>query len=187
MKMLRIAALLVFLCILISNANAFDTAGKFGMGIRCWGIPIITFSNMKFGISNQFELEPSLGYYKWKNKWVYGGGSDESTNSTLLFSATGNINAVKAARSNFQIKLGGLYAKTTSSYLSAGFESKSTTTGYAIIGGIGIEHFVNDNFAINIGALSGLWSSSPDDSDNSFSFTTFGSQLVDFSLVWYLK
>ena len=183
--MLRIVALLVFLCILVSNANAFDTAGKFGMGIRCWGIPIITFSNMKFGLSNQFELEPSVGYYKWKNS--YAAGSGESTNSTLLFSAIGNINTVKAARSNFQIKLGGLYAKTTSSYSSAGFENKSTTTGYAIIGGIGIEHFVNDNFAINVGALSGFWTSSPDDSDASFSFTTFGSQLVDFSLVWYLK
>jgi len=184
MKIFRIAVLGIFFCILVSNANAFDTAGKFGMGIRCWGIPIITFSNIKFGVSNQFELEPSVGYYKWKNSY---GADSESANSTLLFSVIGDINAVKAARSNFQIKLGGLFAKTTSSYSSTGYESKSTTTGYAIIGGMGIEHFVNDNFAINVGALSGFWASSPDDSDASFSFTTFGSQLVDFSLVWYLK
>jgi len=184
MRLSRFFVLLILLCVVVSNANAFDTAGKFGMGVRFWGTPIITFSNVRFGISNQIGFEPSIGYHTWKNK--YDSDSESSTN-LLLFSTILNLNTIKAERSNFHIKFGGVYSKMTSKYSFMGSESSSTTTGFAILGGFGIEHFVNDNFGINVGTLSGFWTSSPDDSDASFSLTSFSSQLVDFSLVWYLR
>ncbi len=184
MRVFRIIVFAVLLCAIISNASAFDTSGKFGMGIRFWGTPIITFSNMKFGLSDKMGLEPSFGYYSWKDD--YGDGY-ESSNSIFLISVVGDINAVKAVRSNFMIKLGGAYAKMKSSYSNPYSSGSSSSRGTAILAGIGIEHFVNDNFAVNVGALSGYWTSSPDDSDASFSFTSISSQLVDFSLVWYLK
>lgn len=183
MKVSRVIAVVFFLCVMVTSAIAFDSGGKFGMGIRFWGTPIITFSTIKFGISNQIGLEPSLGYYNWKDKYA----DTERSNSMMVLSVIFDINAIKAPRSNFMIRLGGVYPRMTSSYSYPGFESSSTTTGFAILGGIGIEHFVNDNFAVNVGALSGYWTQSPDDSDASSSFMSISSQLVDFSLVWYLK
>lgn len=181
--MVRILAVGVLSCVFISNAGAFDTAGKFGMGLRFWGTPIITFSNMKIGLTNTLQLEPSMGYHSWIQDY----GENEYSNSLLIFSLIGDINAVRADRSNFVVKIGGAFGKTSSSYSSLYDKSSTSSTEVALLGGIGIEHFVNDNFAVNVGALSGFWLSSDDDSDASYSLTSFGNQLVDFSLVWYLR
>ena len=183
MRIFRIFIFVFLFCALVTNASAFDTAGKFGMGVRFWGTPIITFSNIKFGVNNQFGLEPSLGYHSWTSS----SNGSESTNNIMLFSVVADFNAIKAARSNFLLRFGGIYSKAKSSYSYDGFDSSSTTTGWGVLWGIGIEHFVNENFAINVGALSGYWNSSPDDSDASTSLMSFSSQLVDFSLVWYLR
>jgi hypothetical protein len=183
MNMVRMVMVAILLCVLATSAIAYNSAGKFGMGIRFWGTPVITFSTLKFGISEQIGLEPSLGYYTWKDEYM----DSERSNSMLLLSAIVDINAIKAPRGNFMLRLGLIYPRLSSSYSSAGYESSSTSTGFAILGGIGMEHFVNDNFAVNVGTLSGYWTQSPDDVDASSSFMSISSQLVDFSLVWYLK
>jgi len=183
MRMRWILGFCIVFCLLASNSSAFDTAGKFGMGIRLWGTPIITFSNMTIGVSNLVGLEPSMGFYKWTDK----SDSYESSNSMLILSLISNVKAVRADRSNLVIKLGGLFGRITSSYSSPFGESSTSYGNFALLGGVGIEHFVNSNFSVNVGALSGFWTGSPEDSDASISLTTFGNQLVDFSLIWYLK
>lgn len=183
MRMGRILFVCLIFCTIASNATAFDTRGKFGMGIRLWGTPIITFSNMTVGVSNLVGFEPSMGLYKWTDKY----GSYESSNTMLILSVLANLKPVRAHRSNLVVKIGGLFGEVSSSYSSPWGESSTTYTQLALLTGIGIEHFVNDNFSVNVGALSGVWKSDREDSDTSISIVAFGNQLVDFSLVWYLK
>ena len=127
MKTPRIFLAGALLCALVSNAHAFDTAGKFGMGFRFLGTPVVAFTNMKIGLVNAFGLEPSAGYYTWKDEYKGPYYSSESTNSMLIFSLMGDINAIKAKRSNLVLKLGAAYASTRSHYSSDGTES--TTSG----------------------------------------------------------
>ncbi len=56
------------LAMLVSSVSAYDTKGKFGMGIKIWGTPVLLFSNMKIGVSNGFSLEPSVGFHQLKLK-----------------------------------------------------------------------------------------------------------------------
>ncbi len=181
MKKLALLSIVVFSV----SLGAYDTAGKFGMGVRFWGSPIITFSDIKYGITNIIEIEPSLGYYSTTSSYEY-----SSSKNNLFFAALlTNIKPIRTDRANLLIKIGGLYAKNSYSYSYEPpyeYEYSSTTNNYAILFGIGIEHFVNDNFSVNVGALSGYWRRSPEDSESRFSFTGIGSQIVDFSLVWHL-
>jgi hypothetical protein len=148
------------------SLGAYNTAGKFGMGVRFWGSPIITFSNVQIGVSNYVSLEPSIGFYKISEEYY---SSDFFAASMLA-----NFKPIRKERSNLLLKLGGLYLG------GEGYKS------YAVLFGLGIEHFINDNFSVNVGALSGIWNSSSD-YGYSTTLTTFGSQLVDFSLVWHLE
>jgi hypothetical protein len=175
--MKKLALLSMF--VLCLNVHAYDTAGKFGMGVRFWGTPLITFTNIKYGLNNNIDLEPSFGYYRVGYDYEY-----YTASSNLFFvSLLTNIKPIRTKRSNLLIKLGGLYARNSTSYDTYSYG----TNGLALLFGLGIEHFVNDNFSVNVGALSGYWHTSPDDSDASFSFTGIGNQLVDFSLVWHLE
>jgi len=148
------------------SLGAYDTSGKFGMGVRFWGSPIITFSNVQIGVSNYVSLEPSVGFYKISDDYY---SSDFFAASLLA-----NFKPIRKARSNLLLKLGGL------------FLGGSGSDSYALLFGLGVEHFINDNFSVNVGALSGIWHSSSD-YGYSTTLTTFGSQLVDFSLVWHLE
>lgn len=195
-KTTRILVAAGLLCALVGYADAFDTAGKLGMGFRFWGTPIITFSSMKVGVTNRFGLEPSAGYYGWKDKYTFTdpfSGSTyttESTSSMLLMSLVTDIKAILAERSNFVVRLGGAYASVRTTYTdSSGIKDERSTPHLALLGGIGIEHFVNPNFSVNVGTLSGYWTSSEEDDDweSSLSLTSFNNQLVDLSLVWYLQ
>ncbi len=168
------------------NVRAYNTVGKFGMGIRFWGSPIITFSNVKYGINNLIEIEPSVGYYNTQRSSDYYRSKDNLFFAVLLT----NFKPIRTERANLLIKIGGLYAKNSSSYSYESpyddYDYSYTTNNYAVLFGIGIEHFVNDNFSVNVGALSGYWRRKPEDSEVNYSFTGIGSQLVDFSLVWHL-
>jgi hypothetical protein len=174
------------------SVSAYNTAGKFGMGIRFWGSPIITFSDVKYGINNLIEIEPSIGYFATKNDAEYDYSSYNSKDNLFLALLLTNFKPIRTERANLLIKFGGLYAKNSSSYSSSyddySYSYSSTTNNYAVLFGIGIEHFVNDNFSVNVGAISGYWWNKPEDTEYSenFSLTGIGSQLVDFSLVWHL-
>ena len=185
---------LALVCIVVSSLglSAYDTAGKFGVGVRFWGSPIITFSNIKYGISNLIEVEPSVGYYTTNRERDYDGGYYNSKENTFFVLLLTNFKPIRTDRANLLIKFGGLYARNSDSYSYSYdgyfYDYSSTTNNYAILFGLGLEHFVNDNFSVNVGALSGYWRSKPEDDvySESFSLTGIGSQLVDFSLVWHL-
>ncbi len=160
---------LALLSIVVSSLSlsAYDTAGKFGMGVRFWGSPIITFSNVQIGVNNYLSLEPSIGFYNISY-------DDYGSSHLVAASMLANFKPIRKERSNLLLKLGGL--------LLGGEGADS----YALLFGLGIEHFINDNFSVNVGALSGIWHSSSD-YGYSTTLTSFGSQLVDFSLVWHLE
>ncbi len=158
--------LLLSIFVLCLNVSAYDTGGRFGMGVRFWGTPLITFADVKVDVSNVIEFEPSIGYYNID--YGEGAGYDHLLITSLLM----NIKPVRAERANLLFKLGGLF-------------SNNYYTTFAILLGLGIEHFVNDNFSINAGILSGFAHTSSD--GYSASLTTVGTQIADFSLVWYLK
>ena len=174
MKKLALLSTVVFSL----SVSAYNTGGKFGMGVRFWGSPIITFSNIKYGLNNYIDIEPSFGYYSVG----YDYGYYDASSNLFFVSLLTNIKPIRTERSNLLIKLGGLYARNSTTYDTYSYG----TNGFALLFGLGIEHFVNDNFSVNVGALSGYWHASPDDSDASFSFAGIGSQIVDFSLVWHL-
>lgn len=188
MKKLALCSIIVFSL----SLGAYDTGGKFGIGVRFWGSPIITFSNIKYGISDLIEVEPSIGYYTTKSERDYDGGYYNSKDNILFAVFLTNFKPIRTDRANLLIKFGGLYARNSRSYVYSYdgyfYDYSSTTNNYAILFGLGIEHFVNDNFSVNVGALSGYWRSKPEDDvySESFSLTGIGSQLVDFSLVWHL-
>ena len=172
--------LVLMLLFVVLSVCAYETAGKFGMGVKFWGSPIITFSNVKYGISDIIGIEPSIGYYNLTREY----DTNEYSDDIFFISLICNFKPIRANRSNLIIKLGGIYANTSTSYPAS---PVSPTDNYAILFGIGIEHFINDNFSVNVGALSGYWKSSFEEEEYSMTLKSFGSQLVDFSLVWYLK
>jgi hypothetical protein len=174
------------------SLGAYDTAGKFGMGVRFWGSPIITFSTVKYGISNLIEIEPSIGYYTTKSEDEFDGGFRDSEENILFAVLLTNFKPIKTERSNLLIKFGGLYARNSHSYSylydDYSYAYSSTTNNYVILFGLGIEHFINDNFSVNVSALSGYWRSKSEEDvySENFSLTGIGSQIVDFSLIWHL-
>ena len=185
---------LALLGIIISSLGlaAYDTSGKFGMGVRFWGSPIITFSTLKYGLSDLTEIEPFLGYYSTKEDEEFDEGFYNSKDNILFAGLLTNFKVVKTERSNLLIKFGGLYARNSHSYSylydDYSYAYSSATNNYVILFGLGIEHFVNDNFSVNVGALSGYWRRKDEDDGPSenFSLTGIGSQIVDFSLIWHL-
>ena len=166
--------LILILFVVSLSVLAYDTSGKFGMGIRFWGSPIITFSSIKYSLNNLFEIEPSVGYYKWS----YDYDTYEYSNDLLFISLINNIKVLRASRSNLMLKIGGVYATFTTSY---GDDESYKNDNYAFLYGIGLEHFINANFSVNVGALSGFWKSSDEDTDYSSTLNVLGSQIVDFS------
>jgi len=159
------------------------------MGFRFLGTPVVAFTNMKIGLVDALGLEPSAGYYTWKDEYSGPYYSSESTNSMLIFFLMGDINAIRAKRSNLVLKLGAAYGSIRSHYSSDGTESTASTPHFAVLGGIGIEHFVNRSFSVYAGALSGHWSSTEKDTDweSKLSLMSLNTQLLDFSLTWYLE
>ncbi len=168
MKKLALLGIVVFSL----SLGAYDTAGKFGMGVRFWGSPIITFSNVQIGVSNSVSLEPSVGFYNIEYDDSYYGSSSSSLFATSFLA---NFKPIRKERSNLLLKLGGLY-----------IHGSNSSNSFAILCGLGVEHFINDNFSVNVGALSGIWRSSSD-YGYSTTLTSLGSQLVDFSLIWHLE
>ena len=189
MKFKRMFLLGALLCVFVPSAKAFNTAGKFGMGIRFWGTPLITFSTVKLDITNIIGFEPFIGYYQTKTNYEYG----DYKITANIYSLTANLNFIRCERSNFFVKFGGGYAATSIFYPTSTGETYASNLQFTILlYGLGIEHFVNDNFAVNVGAVLGLqagyWSGTDEKGDMIYSsITAFNNLLVDFSLVWYLK
>ena len=188
--------MVMFLSICI---NAYDTKGKFGMGIRCYGAPIIMFSTMKIGVSNAVSLEPSIGYYRYSSEYSYTDidylGNDvlvteKFTNSLYDMSIMLDMKPLRYEKSNFIVKTGASYVSVTSSYKydNEGNSHSSGAWAVMVLGGIGVEHFVTHWFSVNAGILSGYCMFKDKKAESPrYSIGILSSQLADFALIWYLK
>lgn len=196
---------LLLLHLFTCTAFAYDTKGKFGMGIKIWGTPVITFSSMKIGIDNFLTLEPSLGYYRTTEEhevtdYTYVNGvykevtttnkyMDDFLNVTLL----ADLKPLRYEKSNLCVRAGTSYM-----YLSSHNKYGDRSPGYydgawslSLLYGLGVEHFFSNWFSVNVGFLSGFGVldnyDSGNERDDSIFLNILGNQLADFSLIWYLK
>jgi hypothetical protein len=194
-------AVVCFLVVIaVSSSSGMDMNGKFGMGIRVVGSPIITFSAIRIGTSSNLSLEPGIGYYQYRTSSEYESGvdlngqpimgTDKYTNSLFLISNLFNITVVKRERSNLLIRLGGSYGYISSKVESAdpySGASDNSAWNFSLQGGFGIEHFFTDHFSAYAGILCGyVLEQSDNGSSDQFQLIGFGNQLADFSLIWYL-
>jgi hypothetical protein len=201
-KIMVLSAIALF----VSQSMAYDTQGKFGMGIKIWGTPVILLSTMKIGLTNTVGIEPSIGYYDIGTKTVDDSGFNGLTGETMkitekihssffLLSNTFEFKPVRTARSNLIIRAGASWGIVSSSYETddpasvSGTEPTDNPWIFSMLCGIGIEHFFTDYFAADVGITSGfvLMSSKSGSYTTSESLVHIGNQLADFSLVWYLK
>ncbi len=95
----------------LSQIHAYDTKGKFGMGIRMWGTPLILFSCMKINVANSFGLEPSVGFnqYKIKESYETADGSDvllTTKYNVLILANVFDIKPIRRERSNLVLRAG---------------------------------------------------------------------------------
>jgi hypothetical protein len=190
---------------IVGSTFGYDTKGKFGMGIKIWGTPIITFSTMKIGVNNFLTLEPSLGYYRATEErevpdytYVTCNYTEYTTTNKYMddflnVSLLGDFKPLRYEKSNLCIRAGTNYTYI-SSHNKYGDHSPSYYDGtwcMSFLYGLGIEHFFSNYFSVNVGFLSafGIFGNynSQDQSDDSFVMNILGNQLADFSLVWYLK
>lgn len=201
------AAFVCFLTALFTSSFSYDTQGKFGLGVKIWGSPVITLSTIKLGLTNSIGMEPSIGYYKIGSKTVDDSAYDyvndriytrkvKETESMFILSNTLELKPIRSEKSNFIIKggaswgiLSSKYEDNDPDYVEPDEDPKNPWL-ISLIGGIGIEHFFTDYFAMNVGITSGfvLLTSPSGDHETSYeSLTHIGTQLADFALVLYLK
>jgi hypothetical protein len=183
---------------IVSTAFAYDTQGKFGMGIRMWGTPVILFSSMKIGASNLVGLEPSIGFNRIKtvyeteqydpftDEYVL---SEESISYNILnFSGMIDLKPVRAEKSNLVVRMGldYLHGAVSEEYIDTTYDDNIWKLGFA--GGLGIEHFFTDQFSVYAGFLNSVnFLGTNEESLKSFSFSTLGNQFAELTFVWYLN
>lgn len=116
MSLKRIVVAVCMVSCAVSTLFAYDTQGKFGMGIRMWGTPVILFSSMKIGASNLLGVEPSIGFDRLKVVYeveqydpITGGyvTAEESIAYNVFdFNGILDIKPVRAERSNLVVRAG---------------------------------------------------------------------------------
>lgn len=215
MRRSHYALAVCFALLISSSVSAYDTGGKFGMGIRMTGTPVILFSNMKIGLNNFLTLEPSVGFNQIKLKWkdsvaVYDHVKEEL--DTTIFDLTDRYNMFIASlvadmkplrfeKSNFVIKAGGMYWRGAlhDEYVDRDYGSserrkptKEDETdaiwAMSVKGGLGIEHFFTDHMSVYAGFLSSFSLFGSEESYYDYvSATSVGNQFAELSFVWYLK
>jgi hypothetical protein len=183
---------------IVSTTFAYDTQGKFGMGIRMWGTPVILFSSMKIGASNLVGLEPSIGFNRIKQVYEteqydpvsgdYITAEESVSYNVLNFSGMIDLKPVRAEKSNLVVRMGlnYLYGGISEDYVDTTYDNTIWKLGFA--GGLGIEHFFTDQFSVYAGFLNSINFLGTDDTSlKSFSFSSLGNQFAELTFVWYLK
>lgn len=209
----RKTLLLALCCSLLHTANlhAYDTQGKFGMGIRMTGTPVILFSNMKIGLTNFLTLEPSIGFSQFKlarTDTVFGSmGTVEQTfkledkYNAFIGSAVADLKPLRFERSNLVIKVGGTYwrASALDEYVNTAYgptgdpqHSKDSYDDaiWALLGkaGMGVEHFFTDHMSVYAGFVSAIALFGSDEQYYDYvSAKSIGNQFAELSFIWYLK
>ncbi len=174
--MIRRLVFAIALLLLSVPVYAYETSGKFGIGAGFSLIPFLPNANMKYWITNIIGVSPSFTIFTATYSDPYG----STTGNLYSLGLDTYIPIIRAERANFNIKVGGYYLTSNENL----FNTKVTALNF----GFGIEHFVNDNFSLYIGARSMYILTKPSTNDNS-STTIIGltSQFLDFSITNYLK
>lgn len=186
-----------------SSVSAYDTQGKFGMGVRVWGTPLLLFSNMKIGLTNYLGIEPSAGFHQLKlsytptteevwdpvlNDYIVPESKEEVKYNVLMFSNIFDIKPILREKSNFVIRLGAGYYRAKASEEFDGSDFEESLWNFSIKWGFGVEHFFNDHFSVYSGFLNawGLFGSSNADGDPA-KILSLGNQFAELSFVWYMQ
>lgn len=205
MNLKTITLISVFCGILLSSATAYDTKGKFGMGINMQGTPLILFSTLKYGLTNYVGIEPSVGFHQMKISYtsyyteydpisgdyieeVY---EDKIKYNLLILSSMFDIKPIQKDRSNFLLRLGGGYVRAAISAESEGENGGDYDPSLWMVqakGGAGIEHFFTDHFSVYAGFLVSwrILGSDEFGDETKPSLLSLGNQLADLSFIWYL-
>lgn len=183
---------------LFSSVSAYDTKGKFGMGIKIWGTPVLLFSNMKIGVSNGFGLEPSVGFHQLKLKqtisnydeydYDYSDTEIETKYNVFMVSNIFDFKVIRKERSNFLLRAGAGYWRAMLKEEDEDYEFKDSFWNLQIKAGFGIEHFFTDHFGVYAGFLNawGIFGSKDSNYDN-VSILSLGNQFAELSFNWYLQ
>ncbi len=196
-KIKHLFALALVFCF-FSQSHAYDTKGKFGMGIRMYGTPLILFSTMKINVANSLGLEPSVGFSQLKIKDTYetSDGKDVSlTNkyNVIIASNVFDIKPIRREKSNFVLRVGAAFWRAKSYWEDYDefdeeiLKDKDILWNLDILGGFGIEHFFTDHFCVYAGFLNG-WGifGSNSQAIDYMSATHVGNQFAELSFIWYL-
>jgi len=193
---------IAFLFTFSGLVSAYDTQGKFGMGISMCGTPVILFSTMNYGISNSIGISPSVGFHQFSTSYSY--TSSEYNSSTgdyedvkvtskqkyrlLLASAMLDLKPVQRERSNFLLRVGPSFWRATAIYedddpsidsmYADEYNYDESVWNLSVKAGCGIEHFFTDHFSVYAGFISlfsifGSDSSMDEDDDDSSEFVYF--------------
>jgi hypothetical protein len=201
--MRRIALVTAVSLLFINTSFSYDTKGKFGMGIKMVGTPLVLFSNMKIGITNLFGLEPSIGFHQFTMRRtdsiaVYDPitgvyiGMEEYENSMkyniFIVSNMFDFKVIRTEKSNFIIRPGVGYYLAKEKFEDYDNDFSEYQWLLSVKGGVGIEHFFTDYFSVYAGFMCSynLISSSEDYWDYA-ALTSVGNQFAELSFVWYLK
>ncbi len=212
MSLKRILPAVIIAGAIFQSASAYDTQGKFGMGINLMGTPVILFSNLKFGITNTFGIEPSVGFHQLKlTLETYDDSYDDSYDdpydeysgsseyyepvepeqkikfNALILSNMFDFRVIRRERSNFLIRVGGGYTRFwMAEDVEEGSEDLSMW-GVSAKAGMGIEHFFTDHFSVYAG-FTASWNMFESDSFTiSPMLTSIGNQIAELSFAWYLQ
>ena len=208
MLLRRTSLFAVAVLLINASVHAYDTQGKFGMGINLMGTPVLLFSTMKIGVTNSFGLEPSVGFHQFSvtetyPDQVYQNGDYVETDVTkkskynlLMLSGMCDFKPVQRERSNFLVRGGVSFWRAWEAESRDPEDTLLVYDNYAFWNvsakaGFGVEHFFTDNFSVYAGVVSQFTifgSNVNDDTDyDSFVyFTSVGNQVAELSFVWYL-
>ncbi len=200
--MKRVIFILIFSLSLINSSFSYDTKGKFGMGIKMIGTPLILFSNLKIGITNLFGIEPSVGYHQFTFRRTDSREEYESNSgnynmveyenkmkySIFIISNMFDFKVRRTEKSNFILRPGIGYYHAVEKNEDQNDEFDDYQWLISIKGGVGIEHFFTNHFSVYAGFTSSFnLVGSDDDYWDYASLTSVGNQLAELSFVWYLK
>ena len=153
-------------------AYAYETAGKFGVGAGFSLIPFLPNASVVWGITNVITLSPSFTILSISP-------SDGPSGNLISIGVDTYLPVIRADRANFNVKLGGYFLTSN--------ENLFNTTTTAANFGFGIEHFVNDNFSVYIGARSMFLLTRPATGGASTTIIGLTSQFLDFRMTNYLR
>ncbi len=174
--------IIIALFLIVVTLGAKDLYGMIGMGLGFspdvyqesgeygFGFPIIDIAVTKIGMSPTMAIEP-IGQFTL--------ASDGGTEVHFLLSVLGDFLLKGHSKTNIYAKAGLGFVINTG--------DPETMFGFNLPFGFGLEHFVSDQFSINLSALSGFTyiSNSNNQSGSNLEFKLGNEKPFAFYLLWY--